>query len=151
MIKINDVNNKLMYEVSANTVKEALEKLIKEKADLFNAELPAALKFDADLFGSYLNNFNLAKQGMPLPKIDPPRPNLSYANLSDIILSNIDLSDANLSYSDLSGTNLSCANLFHANLNFADLSHADLSHADLSHADLSHADLSFAKLYKTKF
>ena len=113
----NRWTGEIIYKGEANSIRELLERAIKEQANLSRADLYRANLYSADLSSA----------------------DLSSSNLSSADLSSADLSSADLSSADLSSSNLSSADLSRANLSSADLSSADLSRANLSSADLSRA------------
>jgi len=73
------LTSKIIYETEAETLKEAVEKAVKEKINLSNADLS-----EADLSNANLSDADLSKA------------NLSNADLSEADLSNADLWKANL-------------------------------------------------------
>ena len=101
------------YEAENATIKDAVEKAVKEKVSLAYANLSSA-------------NLSLADLSLA---------NLYSANLSLANLSSADLHSANLSLADLSLANLSLANLSSADLHSADLRLANLYSANLSLAE----------------
>ena len=130
--------NEVIYSCEAETIKEAVEKAVNEKASLAYANLSFTSLFNANLSEANLSEANLFNA------------NLSEANLFNANLFNANLSEANLSEANLFNANLSEANLPHANLFNANLSEANLSEANLFNADLSRANLSNATFSKTK-
>jgi hypothetical protein len=114
----------VLYSAEVSTIKELVERAIREKINLS----------DADLRGANLSWANLCGA------------NLSGADLCGAILYDADLYDADLSGADLCGADLYDADLSGADLCGAILYDADLSGADLSGANLSDADLGSAKL-----
>ena len=135
-IQIKSIFGKLLFEWESedNTIKEAVEKAIKENADLRSADLSYADLSSANLSSADLSYADLSSA------------NLSYADLSSANLSYADLRSANLSYADLRSADLSYANLRSANLSYANLRSANLRSANLSYANLRSADLSYADL-----
>ena len=119
----------VLFTVTTDTIKLAVEAAISGGADLSGAILSGADLIGADLSGADLRGAIL-----------------SYADLSGAILSGADLRGADLRGAILSGAILSDADLIGAILRGADLSGADLRYADLSGADLSGAILSYADL-----
>jgi hypothetical protein len=113
-IEIKSIFGKVLftYEAENATIKDAVEKAVKEKVSLAYADLSSANLYSANL---YLANLRSA--------------NLSLANLRSA-----DLRSANLSSADLRSANLRSANLSFANLRSADLSLANLRSADLRSA-----------------
>ena len=103
---------------SGLAVRDALEKAVASRADLYGANLSGA-----NLYGA----------------------NLSGADLYGADLSRADLYGANLSGANLSGANLYGADLYGADLSRAYLSGANLSRAYLSGANLYGANLYGAK------
>ena len=114
---------KAALEIEAGSLNEAVEKAVKDGANLDGAYLSGA-----DLSGAYLSGADLR-----------------CAYLSGADLRCADLSGANLRCADWSGANLRCADLSGADLRCADLRCADLSGADLSGANLGDAYLGGAK------
>ena len=119
-IKIKSILGKLLFEWESegNTVKETVEKAIRESADLSSADLSSADLSSADLSSANLRSANLR-----------------YADLRSADLSSADLSSADLRSADLRSADLRSADLRSANLRSADLSSADLRSADLSSAE----------------
>ena len=105
----------VLYRAEAISLREAILKALREKANLSSADLRSANLSWADLRSANLRSANL-----------------SSADLSSADLSSANLRSANLSWADLRSANLSSADLRSANLSSADLSSADLSSADLS-------------------
>ena len=122
----NRYTDEVIFECEGS-IKEAVEKAVREKANLREADL-----IRADLWGANLREADLIR-----------------ADLREANLSGADLIRANLREANLSGANLREANLREADLIRADLSGADLWGADLSGANLIRADLN-AIFYKTK-
>ena len=122
-----------IYEAENATIKDAVEKAVKEKISLSFADL-----YSANLSSADLSSANLSSADLRL------------ANLSSANLYSANLSSANLSSANLSSANLSSADLYSANLRSANLSSANLSSANLSFANLRSADLSSANLYSAK-
>ena len=83
-------DGKVLWEGEAESLKEAIEVAVKQRADLSGANLSGANLYRADLYG---------------------------ADLSRAYLSGANLSEANLSGANLSEANLLGANLYGANLN----------------------------------
>jgi len=119
-MRLFDKEGWLIYENSdCATIKELVEKAVREKIDLTNADL-----FDANLTNA----------------------NLEWARLTNADLGYTYLREADLGNARLDGANLTNANLEFANLRFADLSNAKLQSAYLSGADLRYANLKNANL-----
>ena len=93
----------VIYQAEVDTIKELVEKAVKERVSLAYANLSGA-----DLCGSYLRNASL-----------------SDANLNSANLFFADLRGANLLFADLSGADLRDADLSGANLGRADLRDAE--------------------------
>jgi hypothetical protein len=103
------INGKILHSIEADSVKLAIEGLVRQEANLSWANLYRAYLSWANLSGAYLSWADL-----------------SWANLSWADLSGANLSRANLSWADLSWANLSGANLSRANLSGANLSGAKI-------------------------
>ena len=132
------------YEKENNTVKDTVEKAIKQEANLSEANLSEANLSGANLSGANLRGVNLCGAdlcGANLSGANLSGVNLGGANLCGANLSGANLSEADLCRANLSGANLSEADLCRANLYGADLCGADLCGANLSRADLDEADL----------
>ena len=114
-IEIKSIFGNILFthEAENATIKDAVEKAVKEKVSLAAADLRYADLRYADLRYAYLSSAYLSSA------------NLRYADLSSA-----DLRYANLRYADLP----------YANLSSADLRYADLSSTDLSSANLSLAE-----------
>jgi uncharacterized protein YjbI with pentapeptide repeats len=144
VIKIlNRWSGKVLFEITASTMKDAVIAAIKSKADLSGADLSGATLSGANLYGADLSGATLSGANLY-------GANLYGANLYGTDLSWADLSGANLSKANLSKANLTKADLSWATLYGTDLSKANLSKANLSKADLSGADLSGATLSGAK-
>jgi len=91
-IQIKSILGKLLFEWESedNTIKETVEKAIKENADLRSADLCYADLRYANLSSADLSSANLSSA------------NLRYANLSSANLSSADLRSADLRSADLS-------------------------------------------------
>jgi len=143
-IKVVGMEEEVMYEIEAGNLKEAIEKLVKENADLRNANLRNANLYNADLRNADLRNANL--YNADLRNADLRSADLRNANLRNADLYNADLRNADLRNADLRNANLRNADLRNADLRSADLRNADLYNADLRNADLYNADLRNADL-----
>ena len=135
------------YEKENNTLKDTVEKAVKQGvslayANLYGANLRYANLRGADLVGADLSNANLRYA-------DLSKANLYGANLYEADLYYANLIKADLIYSYLNHSNLSHINLKNAKLYEADLIGADLSYADLNGTNLWDADLRFANLSNT--
>ena len=108
------------HEKENNTIKDTINKAVKESADLRSADLGSANLAYADL-----RYANLAYA------------DLRYADLRSADLESADLRHANLESADLESSNLEYADLRYANLEYSDLRHAKLGSADLRHASLN--------------
>jgi hypothetical protein len=108
---------KIIYEANCDTIKNALEKAVKEDTDLRYAHLSYAHLEGADLGGA----------------------DLGGADLEGADLGGADLGGAYLGGADLEGADLGGAYLEGAHLEGADLEGADLGGADLSYAHLEGA------------
>jgi hypothetical protein len=131
-IEIKSIFGKVLftYENENATIKDAVEKAVKEKVSLNYADLSSADLSLANLYSADLRSANL-----------------SLANLRSADLSLANLYSADLSSANLRSANLSLANLRSANLRSANLSLADLRSADLYSANLYSANLRSANLY----
>ena len=105
----NKYNDEVIYETEAETIKEAVERAVKEGRSLSKANLSEANLSEADLSKANLSEADLSEAY--LSKAYLSKANLSEADLSEADLSEADLSEANLSEADLSEANLSKANL----------------------------------------
>lgn len=104
MIKIEFLDGKEPLEIESDTIKEAVEKAVREWKDLSGADLSGSNLSETDLSGADLRGADLSKT------------DLSWADLSDT-----DLSDTDLRWADLHGSNLS----------WADFQGADLSRSNI--------------------
>lgn len=123
-IEIEFLVNKAPLVYEANSLVEAIERAVKERADLTYADLRNAELIDVNLAKADLSNADLSHA------------NLSHANLDDVDLRGTSFSDSNLSdaivrRSDLTGANLSGTDLRWANLFRSNLSDIDLSYTNL--------------------
>lgn len=123
-ITIKNNYGEVIYQCQADSIKDAVEKAVKEGISLRNIDLSGKALSGANLRGADLSGANLRGT------------NLRGANLICADLRGADLRDANLS-----GANLSCVNLRRANLSCANLGRADLIGANLWGANLWGADL----------
>ncbi|WP_396195949.1 pentapeptide repeat-containing protein [Flavobacterium sp.] len=111
------------YESENATIKDAVEKAVKEKVSLLSADLRSADLESANLYSADLRS----------------------ADLESANLYSADLRSANLRSADLRSADLRSANLYSADLRSADLRSADLRSANLESANLYSADLRSAK------
>ena len=118
-IKHRRFTNNVLYACDAANMKDAVERAVREKANLDGADLGGVDLYGADLYGADLYGANLRGAS---------------------------LYGANLRGASLSGANLIGADLYGANLYGADLYGASLSGASLSGASLSGANLSGANI-----
>ena len=114
MIKINFFDGKEALEFDCETIKEAVEKAIKQNIDLRHANLR-----HADLRHANLRHADL-----------------HYADLSYSDLRSAKLNSANLRYSNLRYSDLRSADLHYADLHYSDLSNANLTGAALDYSCL---------------
>ena len=126
------------YESENNTLKETVEKAVKDGASLNRANLNGANLNGAKLNGAILNGANL-----------------NWANLNGAILNRASLdgailNGANLNRASLNGASLNGASLNGANLNRASLDGASLDGASLNMANLNMASLNGANLNRAK-
>jgi hypothetical protein len=130
-IEIKSIYGDLLftYEAENATIKDAVEKAVKERVSLRSANLRSADLSSANLYSA----------------------NLRSANLYSANLCSADLRSANLYSADLSSANLRSADLSSADLSLANLYSADLSSANLRSADLSSANLYSAKNKETAY
>ena len=91
---VHKFTGKVLFSLVAQTIKDVVIAAVKQRVDLYGANLSDANLRSADLYGA----------------------NLSGANLSDANLRSADLHGANLSGANLSDANLRSANLSDANL-----------------------------------
>ena len=129
---INRLTDAVIFESTADTMRETVLAAIAAGTDLS----------DANLRGAYLRGANLS--GTDLSGTD-----LHGANLSGTDLSGTDLHGANLSGTDLRGANLRGADLSGTDLHGAYLRGAYLSGTDLHGANLRGANLSGTDLSGT--
>ena len=138
------------YEQENNTLKDTIEKAIKNRADLAEANLRGADLTGANLIGANLTDADLAGanlRGANLRGADLGDANLTDADLTGAYLRCADFRCANLAEANLAGADLGSANLLCANLRGADLGSANLAGANLRGADLADANLGdFGKL-----
>ena len=106
--------NKVLFSAEAENFKMAIEKAVKEVADLKSADLKWANLRDA-----YLKGANL--RGASLKNADLRGSNLRDADLRDVNLENATLKGANLRGANLRGTYLRDADLRDTNLRNTDL------------------------------
>ena len=122
--EIKDVFGKTIYLVTGETLRSALEKMVKQGYSLAYLDLSKADLRDANLKGADLRDANLTEA------------NLRGAKLQKASLRNADLTRANLRVAKLGKADLSKAQLSHADLRDADLKKADTSHTNFDKADL---------------
>jgi hypothetical protein len=110
----NRYTNEVIYRCEAESIKDAIQKAIKEKVNLSNSNLRGSDLRDSDLSNSNLSNSDLSNSNLR-------GSDLSYSNLSGSDLRDSDLSYSNLSYSNLSNSNLRGSDLRDSNLSGSDL------------------------------
>jgi hypothetical protein len=125
--------------IEAADTRDAIQKLVANRANLREADLYGADLYGANLYGANLGGANLGGANLG-------GANLGGANLGGANLGGANLGGANLGGADLGGANLRGANLRGANLGGADLRGADLYGADLYGANLYGANLRGADL-----
>jgi Family of unknown function (DUF5758)/Pentapeptide repeats (8 copies) len=106
---VSRFTGKVLFETTAETLKDAVIAAVKSGVNLSGANLSGADLSRADLSGAYLPVANLF--GAYLPVANLFGANLAGANLAGAYLAGADLSGANLSEADLSGAYLHMANL----------------------------------------
>jgi len=128
-IEIKSIFGKVLftYEKENATIKDAVEKAIKENISLNYANLRSANLESADLRSANLESADLESA------------NLESANLRSANLESADLRSANLRLANLESANLESANLESANLESANLESANLESANLRSANLESA------------
>ena len=126
------------YEKENNSIKDTLERAVKEISDLRYADLEGV-----DLICANLRGANL--EGANLEGADLRGANLEGANLKCTNLEGADLKGAKFEGADFEGANLEGADLRYANLRGANLEGANLKCTNLEGADLKGADLKGAK------
>ena len=119
MIKIeikNIFTGSIIFEYSKenNTIKETIEKAVKDGANLDQANLVGANLVGANLFRANLYGANLERANLVGANLE--RANLERANLYGANLERANLYGANLYGANLVGANLFRANLVGANL-----------------------------------
>lgn len=137
------------YECKGNTVRQTLERAVREKVRLCNAclngaDLDRASLNGADLSGACLQGASL--QGASLRGADLSYTDLSGADFTDADMSGAFLYEANLSKAMLSGADLHRSNLCRASLEGASCMYANFSSANLHEADIDKADFNHACL-----
>ena len=115
-IQIKSIYGSILFEHSSenNTIKETLERAIKESANLRSADLRSADLRSANLYSADLRSANLCSA-------DLRSANLCSANLESANLYSANLYSANLCSANLCSANLESANLESANLESANL------------------------------
>jgi hypothetical protein len=108
------ITGKVIYSGEANSLKELIEKAVKEGADLRGADLDSA-----NLRGAYLQGADL--EGADLEEANLEGANLDSANLRGAYLRGANLEGANLRKVNLEGANLRGVNLRGAYLEGANL------------------------------
>ena len=135
------------FEKEDNTIRDTVEKAVKQNVNLSEANLRGVNLYGADLSGANLRDVCLNGAdlrwanlcGANLINADLRRACLNEANLSGASLREANLSGANLQYTDLREANLCGANLIIADLRRACLNEANLQYTDLREANLSGA------------
>ena len=146
------------YEKENNTIKDAVEEAVRQKASLDGANLNGASLNGANLNranlngasldGANLNRANLygaSLDGANLNRASLDGANLNRASLDGASLDGASLDGANLYGASLNGANLNRANLYGASLDGASLNGASLNGANLNGANLNGANLNGAK------
>ncbi|SFH98451.1 pentapeptide repeat-containing protein [Planctomicrobium piriforme] len=132
---LNRWTNAVLYRSDLTDVSAAVQKAVKDGANLTRA----------NLYGANLTRANLTRAN--LTRANLTRANLTRANLYGANLYGANLDGANLYGANLYGANLYGANLDGANLYGANLTRANLYGANLYGANLYGANLDGANLY----
>ena len=140
----NWITAEILFTSELETMREAAEDAVRQKAYLGVADLREADLRGADLTAADLWGANLV--GADLREADLRGANLTAANLVGADLREANLGGANLVEAKLMGANLGGADLTGANLWGANLTEANLKGSNLGGADLGGADLRGAKL-----
>ncbi|PWB81070.1 MAG: hypothetical protein C3F08_02745 [Candidatus Methylomirabilota bacterium] len=102
-------SDKVVYESSKESVRDAVVEAVRKESPLMNADLKNAYLRDADLAGGILG-------GADLRDADLEGANLQGANLRDANLAGANLRRANLRDANVAGTNFSDAQFDDADL-----------------------------------
>jgi hypothetical protein len=135
----NRFDGSIIYQDEAESFSALVEAVIKNYANLLDANLEGANLRDANLEGANLEGANL--EGANLLGANLLGANLLDANLEGANLLGANLQGANLLDANLLGANLEDANLRGANLRGANLEGANLLGANLEGADLTNTYL----------
>ena len=127
--------DEIIYQADVDTIKELVEKAVKDGVSLEYADLR-----DADLRHSDLRGANLEIA-------DLSDADLRHSDLRSTDLYYVDFHYADLRNARLSGANLECASLRGANLRRSDLSGANLRRSDFRDANLRHSDIREANFF----
>jgi len=154
-IQLKKIDETLIWEGEAESIKNAVTQALAidkslSGADLTGANLTGADLAGADLYDAYLTDANLRDADLTrafLHDADLTDANLTCADLRGANLYDADLTCANLRGANLRGANLAGADLYDANLHDADLARANLTCADLRGANLRGANLCGANLH----
>jgi hypothetical protein len=148
-IEIKHRGGSVLHTIKSDSIKAAVEALVKQGADLRETILRGANLVGANLVGADLREADLREailRGANLGGADLGEADLREADLREAILGGADLGEADLRETILRGANLVGADLGGADLRGADLRGAYLAKADLSGANLVGADLVGADL-----
>ena len=110
------------FEKEYNTIRDTVEKAVKQNVNLSEANLHGVDLYGADLSGANLRDVCLKGA------------DLRWANLRGANLDNVDFRNAYLYKADLRGASLTYANFYKADLTRAHLVGANILYADLSGA-----------------
>ena len=113
------VNGAVLYTIEADSIKLAVEALVRQGKSLNYAELNDAELNYAELNGAELNGAKLNGAELNYAKLNGAK--LNYAKLNGA-----KLNDAKLNYAELNGAKLNYAKLNYAKLNGAELNYAEL-------------------------
>jgi hypothetical protein len=130
---ISWISGNILFASDLETMREAVQDAVRQKAFLGGADLRGADLRGANLTGAHLGGADLR------------RAYLTGAYLGGAYLTGAYLGGATLVEANLTGANLRGATLVEANLTGADLQGADLGGADLRGADLTGANLTGTK------
>ncbi len=143
------ITGEIMHSLESDSLKSALEFLVKQGAYLGGANLRGANLGGANLGGANLGGANLGDANLGGANLGGAYLRGAYlggAYLRGANLGGANLGDANLGDANLGGANLRGANLRGANLGGAYLGGANLGDANLGGANLGGANLGGAKI-----
>ena len=150
----NRLTGEVIFSTEAKSLKEAVEKGIKQRISFSGANFSGAYLADANFSGANFDRANFS--GAYLAFADFVDANFSGANFSGANFdranfSDANFSDANFSFADFDRAYFAGANFDRANFDRANFSDANFSDANFSDANFAFADFSDANFDRANF